>query len=115
MKKTHIFSAELLNTFRFGVSRVEGDINTPVSGDSVATDPTLAIAPGAKATPQIPISGITTAYGLGGFNRFTHAFNSIRADNNSFITRGTHSLKVGFAFERMQSTSLSSCAAPMAA
>ncbi len=102
IEETHIFSAELLNTFRFGVSRVEGDINTPVSGDSVATDPTLAIAPGAKATPQIPISGITTAYGLGGFNRFTHAFNSIQADDDAFITRGTHSLKVGFAFERMQ-------------
>ena len=91
IEETHIFSAELLNTFRFGVSRVEGDINTPVSGDSVATDPTLAIAPGAKATPQIPISGITTAYGLGGFNRFTHAFNSIQADDDAFITRGTHS------------------------
>ncbi|MGA7064142.1 MAG: TonB-dependent receptor, partial [Candidatus Acidiferrales bacterium] len=102
IEETHIFSAELLNTFRFGVSRVEGDINTPVTGDAVATDPTLAIAPGAKATPQIPISGITTAYGLGGFNRFTHAFNSIQADDDAFITRGTHSIKVGFAFERMQ-------------
>lgn len=102
IEETHIFSAELLNTFRFGVSRVEGDINTPVTGDAVATDPTLAIAPGAKATPQIPISGITTAYGLGGFNRFAHAFNSIQADDDAFITRGTHSIKVGFAFERMQ-------------
>jgi carboxypeptidase family protein/TonB-dependent receptor-like protein len=102
IEETHIFNAELLNTARFGVSRVEGDINTPVSGDAVATNPALAIAPNAKATPEIPISGITTAYGLGGFNRFTHAFNSIQADDDAFITRGTHSLKVGFAFERMQ-------------
>ena len=102
IEETHIFNPELLNTFRFGVSRVQGDINTPVSGDAVATDPTLAIAPGAKATPQIPIAGITTAYGLGGFNRFTHAFNSLQADDDAFITRGTHAIKIGFAFERMQ-------------
>jgi outer membrane receptor protein involved in Fe transport len=102
IEETHIFNPQLLNTFRFGVSRVQGDINTPVSGDAVATDPTLAIAPGAKATPQIPISGITTAFGLGGFNRFTHAFNSLQVDDDAFITRGTHSIKVGFAFERMQ-------------
>ncbi len=102
IEETHIFNPELLNTVRFGVSRVEGDINTPVSGDAVATDPTLAIAPGAKATPQIPIPGVTTAYGLGGFNRFTHAFNSIQAYDDAFLTRGTHALKMGFAFERMQ-------------
>jgi Carboxypeptidase regulatory-like domain/TonB dependent receptor len=102
IEETHIFNAQLLNTFRFGVSRVQGDINTPVSGDAVATDPTLAIAPGATATPEIPIAGITTAFGLGGFNRFKHAFNSLQADDDAFITRGTHSIKVGFAFERMQ-------------
>src|SRR5580700_251866 len=102
IEETHIFNAELLNTFRFGVSRVQGDINTPVSGDAVATNPALAIAPGAKAPPQIPISGITTAFGLGGFNRFTHAFNSLQADDDAFITRGTHAIKVGFVFERMQ-------------
>ncbi len=80
---------------------MQGDINTPVSGDAVATNPALAIAPGAKATSDL-ISGITTAYGLGGFNRFKHAFNSIQADDDAFITHGTQSIRVGFAFERMQ-------------
>jgi len=102
IEETHIFNPEILNTVRVGVSRLQGAINTPVSGDAAATDPTLAIAPGAKATPQIPVSGLTTAFGLGGFNRFTHAFNSYQADDDAFITRGTHALKVGFAFERMQ-------------
>ncbi len=102
IEETHIFNPELLNTVRFGFSRLQGDINTPVSGDAVATNPALAIAPGAKATPQIPVSGLTTAFGLGGFNRFTHAFNSYQADDDAFITRGTHALKVGFAFERVQ-------------
>jgi outer membrane receptor protein involved in Fe transport len=102
VEETHIFSGQLLNTLRLGVSRAEGDINTPVSGDAVATNAGLAIAPGAKATPQIPVSGITIAYGLGGFNRFTHAWNSIQTGDDLFVTRGTHAIKVGFAFERMQ-------------
>ena len=99
---THIFSPALANTLRAGFSRLIGNINTPVSGDAVATDTTLAIAPGAIGPPQIPISGITTAFGLGGFNKFKHAFNSIQLYDDAFYTHGTHSIKFGFAFERMQ-------------
>ncbi len=101
-EETHIFSPALVNTARGGVSRVIGLINAPVSGDSVATDASLAIAPGAKAPPQTPVSGLTTAYGLGGFNRFNHAYTSIQFDDDAFITIDTHSIKAGFAFERMQ-------------
>jgi len=101
-EETHIFSPALVNTLRGGFSRVIGNINKPVSGNAVATDAALAIAPGAKATPQIPVSGLTTAFGLGGFNKFNHAWNSIQAYDDAFFTRGTHALKFGFAFERMQ-------------
>ena len=101
LEDTHIFSPQVVNTIRLGVSRVIGDINTPISGDTVATNPALAIAPGAKATPQISISGLTTAIGLGGLNRFTHAWTSYQAGDDAFITRGAHQIKIGFAFERM--------------
>jgi hypothetical protein len=101
-EETHIFSAALANTIRGGFSRVMGDINTPVSGDAVAKNASLAIAPGASAPPQIPVSGLTTAFGLGGFNKFKHAWNSIQLYDDAFKTRGTHSIKIGFAFERMQ-------------
>ena len=101
-EETHIFNPELLNTIRGGLSRIIGDINTPVSGTSVATDRNLAIAPGAAAPPEIPVSGLTTAYGLGGFNRFTHAWTSTQFYDDAFLTRGKHSLKMGFAFERMR-------------
>ena len=66
-----------------------GTINTPVSGNAVATNAALAIAPGAEAPPQIPVSGLTTAFGLGGFNRFNHAWNSIQGYDDAFLTRGT--------------------------
>jgi hypothetical protein len=101
-EETHIFSAALVNTFRAGLTRVIGKINDPVSGDAAATNPALAIAPGAKATPQIPVSGLTTAFGLGGFNRFSHAWNSLQVADDAFLTHRTHSIKFGFAFERMQ-------------
>lgn len=101
-EETHLFSTTFVNTVRAGFSRVLGKINTPVSGDAVATDAALAIAPGAKAPPQIPVSGLTTAYGLGGFNKFNHAWNSVQFYDDAFYTRGTHALKFGFAFERMQ-------------
>ncbi|HWO36518.1 MAG TPA: carboxypeptidase-like regulatory domain-containing protein, partial [Candidatus Acidoferrum sp.] len=102
LEETHIFGPALLNTFRAGLTRVIGKINDPVSGDAAATNPALAIAPGAKAPPQIPVPGLTVAFGLGGFNRFSHAWNSLQVADDAFLTHGTHSIKFGFAFERMQ-------------
>jgi len=101
-EETHLFSATLVNTFRAGLSRVRGDINQPVSGDAVATDKALAIAPGAAAPPQIGVPGVvTTAIGLGGLNRFLHRWTSGQFYDDAFLTKGTHSIKFGFAFERM--------------
>jgi len=102
VEETHIFSAALVNTFRAGLTRVLGKINDPVSGDSVATNAALAIAAGARTTPQIPVPGLSTAFGLGGFNRFNHAWNSLQVADDAFLSHGTHSIKFGFAFERMQ-------------
>ena len=101
LEETHVFTPQVVNTLRLGVNRVVGDINTPVSGDAAATNAALAIAPGAKAPPQIGISGLTTAIGLGGLNRFTHAWTSFQAGDDAFVTRGTHQVKFGFAFERI--------------
>jgi hypothetical protein len=101
-EETHIFSPQLVNTFRAGFSRVRGDINLPVSGDAVAKNPALAVAQGAIGPPQIGIPGvITTAIGLGGLNRFKHGWTSGQAYDDAFLTRGTHQIKFGFAFERM--------------
>ena len=99
---THVFSPTLVNTFRAGLSRVRGDINAPVSGDAAATNSALAIAPGATATPSITVTGLTTAIGLGGLNQFFHRWTSLQLNDDAFVTRGTHSIKLGFAFERMQ-------------
>jgi hypothetical protein len=101
-EETHVFGPAVVNTFRAGLNRALGKINDPVSGDAAAKDAALAIAPGAAAPPQIPVSGLTTAFGLGGFNRFTHAWNSAQVADDAFVTRGTHAIKFGFFFENMQ-------------
>ncbi len=108
VEETHTFSAALVNTIRAGVSRVRGDINDPVSGQGAAVDSSLAIAPGAAAPPQIGLSDpntgaeLTTAIGLGGLNRFQHRWTSGQFYDDAFLTHGTHSIKLGFAFERMR-------------
>ena len=102
VEDTYVFNPALVNTVRVGLSRIRGDINAPVSGDSVATDPTLVVAPGAIGPPQISVPGVlTTAIGLGGLNQFLHRWTSAQAYDDAFLTRGTHSIKIGFAFERM--------------
>lgn len=101
-EETHTFSSALVNTLRGGVSRVRGDINTAVSGTGAAIDSSLAIAPGAAAPPQISVPGLTTAIGLGGLNRFLHRWTSGQFYDDAFLTHGTHSIKLGFAFERMR-------------
>ncbi len=102
VEDTQIFSPTLVNTVRVGLSRIRGDINDPVSGDAVSKDTTLAVAPGAIGPPQIGVPGVlTTAIGLGGLNRFLHRWTSAQAYDDAFLTRGTHSIKIGFAFERM--------------
>jgi hypothetical protein len=102
LEETHSFSSQLVNSVRLGVSRVRGDINLPVSGDAVATSSGLAVAPGAAAPPEIRVTGLTTAIGLGGLNRFLHRWTSFQGSDDAFWTRGTHAIKMGFAFERMQ-------------
>jgi outer membrane receptor protein involved in Fe transport len=103
LEETHIFSPEFVNTVRGGYSRVRGDINSPVSAITAAgNDPALAIAPGALATPQIAVPTLTTAIGLGGLNQFFHRWNSFQGYDDAFLTRGTQTIKFGFAVERMQ-------------
>ncbi len=101
-EETHVFNSAIVNTARGGISRIVGLINAPVSGTAAGTSAALAVAPGAAAPPQIPVTGLTTAYGLNGFNRFVHAWTSLQLYDDAFITHGSQSIKVGFSFERMQ-------------
>ena len=102
LEESHVFSPTLFNSARLGFNR-EAVINNQVVGaiNPLAKDPTLSVMPGYDA-PSFIVSGLTrTPAGLpGGFTRFN--WNSIQFYDDASVTRGTHSLKFGFALERMR-------------
>jgi hypothetical protein len=105
LEETHIFSPSLVNTARFGFSRVTAKVTAPVSAlNPLAKDPSLGAIPGQFA-PEININngGIVTMDGaLGDVSSDILTWNSFQFYDDAFITRGTHSLKIGFAVEHMQ-------------
>jgi hypothetical protein len=106
LEETHIFSPQLTNSVRFGFSRNQANILTSPGANPAATDPSLGSIPG-KDAPFMSVPGISTFFGgIDGFPNFTFGWNSFQAYDDAFLTRGTHSLKFGFAMERMQSNNL---------
>jgi hypothetical protein len=102
-EETHVFSSAAVNTFRAGYNRVVGVVNEPLSAlNPFAADPRLSSVPGAFA-PIIKVSNIIDDVGgLGSPSYFGHAGNSAQVYDDAFLVRGTHSLKFGFVFERLQ-------------
>ncbi len=102
---THTFTPALLNTARLGFNRaavinsLPTDAINPASGP--AANPPLGVMPGRNA-PAIYSAGFAqlTTGTPGGVSR--HTWNSFQFYDDAFLTRGTHSLKFGFAVERMQ-------------
>ncbi len=102
LEESHVFSPALVNSTRLGFNREAVINNQVVAGiNPAASDPTLSVMPGFDI-PGMLISGFSrTSAGLpGGFTRFN--WNSIQFYDDAFLTRGTHSLKFGFALERMR-------------
>lgn len=103
LEETHIFNQALINSLRGGYSRIVVNGNLPVSAiNPLAANTTLGSFPGTAAT-ALTITGLTTFDGgLGGLTDLLNTWNSYQLYDDAFITRGVHSIKVGFAFERMQ-------------
>jgi hypothetical protein len=104
IEETHIFSASLVNTVRFGFNREVVNDDVPVSAiNPAAADMSLSAIPGRDA-PRVTIGGGLTSI-LGGLNSnsyFPIHWNTFQGYDDASLTRGTHSLKFGFAVERMQ-------------
>ncbi len=103
IEESHIFSANLLNSVRFGLNRVTANNNVGVSGiNSLATDPTLASTPGQNAS-RVNVAGLTPfGGGLGAIDHNFHVWDSYQIYDDAFISHGTHSIKFGGGVERMQ-------------
>jgi outer membrane receptor protein involved in Fe transport len=110
LEETHLFSPGLANTARIGYSRVAAMVTAPFAAlNPLAKDPSLGALPG-RFSPEIVISGggiVTMDGALGTVSSDILTWNSYQFYDDAFLTRGTHTLKVGFAVERMQNDEFS--------
>jgi hypothetical protein len=98
----HIFTPALVNTARLGYNRNAVINSVPVAAiDPLYADPSLGMLPGYGA-PVMFVSGFARVGGglPTGFTFFN--WNSYQFYDDAFLTRGTHSLKFGFAGENMR-------------
>jgi hypothetical protein len=105
VQETHVFSPALVNTMRGGFNRIVADSNFTVSVINPLADtvsPLYSAFPGEPA-PGVKVSGLTTFNGgPGALSAPLHTWNSFQAYDDAFLTKGAHSIKFGFAFERME-------------
>ena len=103
IEETHVFSQSFVNTVRVGYNRTKGFVNTAGAAiNSKAADLNLGTAPG-RAAAIITVPGLSTFNGGVGANSFfDHIGNSYQFYDDAFLTKGNHSLKFGFTFERLQ-------------
>ena len=110
IEETHSFSSTVVNATRFGFNRdYVNDNQTLQAINTAASDGSLASFPNRDAA-YIGVGGGLTdmSGGVGGLPTYLYRWDSFQAYDDAFVTRGTHSIKFGAAFERMllQATAL---------
>jgi hypothetical protein len=100
--ETHTFSAQLVNAVRFGYSR-SSFIRPIATGINPAASSTALGTGGGNDAPRIDVSGLTTiGGGVNQTSRNDEVQNSFQAYEDLSWTKGIHSLKFGFNYERIQ-------------
>src|SRR5207245_2582030 len=101
--EAHIFSPNLLNAFRFGVSRVVAVTGlTFPSGNALVADTSFGTVPGLNAA-AINVPGLTFfSGGLGTRSNYHFHWTSLQGYVVVALTGGTHALKYGFGVERIR-------------
>ena len=106
LEETHLFSGTLVNSLRFGYSRIVAA--APAGAKAVnplAADTSLGFIPGDTAGGILGVSGLTDF--SGGLSTALPAYfnwNDYQVYDNLFLTKGIHSLKFGGNVERIQHT-----------
>jgi hypothetical protein len=108
LEETHMFSPTLVNTARAGFSRVRATVTEPLSAlNPLANNPSLGVLPG-RFAPELGVNGLVTMDGaLGDVSSDLLTWNSFQFYDDAFVTRGTHSVRFGFAWEHMQNDEFS--------
>ncbi len=104
---SHIFTPSLIYIARVGYSRVLGETPNGVAAiNPKATDTSLGFLPG-KPIGTLNVSGLTNfPGGLRTQPDTVYRYNSYQVYSDLFHTRGAHSLKFGFALERVQANQI---------
>jgi hypothetical protein len=104
IEESHIFSPSIVNFARMGVNRVVAEQVASIGAiNPAANDPSLGFVPG-RDLGQINIGGYTLFLGgVGAIGDYHFNYTSYQWYDDLSITRGSHSIKVGAAFERIQS------------
>jgi len=108
-EETHSFTTTFINAARFGYNHETVNNNQSLSKiTNAAADPSLAAFAGRDAA-FLNVGGLSPMPGgVGGLPTYFYHWNSFQAYDDAFLNRGTHTIKFGFAFERMllQATAL---------
>ena len=107
ISESHVFNANLLNTGRFGFSRVVSIAPTTLAAiNPAAANTSLGFVPGLPVG-LINIGGIANFQGgLHATGEFDFHLNSFQFYDDVFMTKGKHAMKAGLAFERLQNNQL---------
>jgi hypothetical protein len=103
LEETHIFKPTFANSVRFGYNYEVVDNNQGASAlVPEAADTALGTFPG-RTAPQVFIGSVTPFLGgVGGESAYFYHWNTFQLYDDAFINKGTHTIKFGFAVERMQ-------------
>jgi outer membrane receptor protein involved in Fe transport len=108
-EETHSFTPIFVNAVRFGFNHERVNNNqslTPIN--PAAADTSLGAFAGRDAA-FVNVGGLSAMPGgVGGLPTYFYHWTSFQAYDDAFLNRGTHTIKFGFAFERMllQATAL---------
>jgi len=107
LEETHLFGAHMVNTARFGFSRVVSQAAKSLEATNpVAADTSLGFLPG-QPVGTITNSELSTfPGGFGAVGEFDFHYNSYQFYDDAFLMLGTHSIKLGFAFENIRDNEL---------
>jgi hypothetical protein len=102
IEETHIFNPQLINSVRFGLNRSFHTSAGIGAINPLSANPALGESPGAD-NPQIDVPGLVSIQpGINQVEKINFFLNSFQGYDDVFLTKGIHSLKLGFAVERIQ-------------
>jgi len=114
VEETHTLTPTLLNTARLGFNRDVVIANSTLAGlNAAASDTSLGFDPGRPAGVITVGSGVTQMTGgLGAISSYQFHYNSYQLYDDVYWSHKKHSLKVGFAGERILANQFTSGASP---